>query len=47
MKNARWPVLLALLLSLFAAGCTNDRAASDTDNRGGFYGGVSAGGTRP
>jgi hypothetical protein len=47
MKFTRWPVLLGLLLALSAAGCADDRAASDGDKRGGFYGGVSAGGTRP
>jgi hypothetical protein len=47
MNPPRWRVLLAFLLALFAAGCTDDRAASDSDKHGGFYGGVSAGGTRP
>jgi hypothetical protein len=47
MNGARWPALLGLLLVLFAFGCADDRAASDGDKRGGFYGGVSAGGTRP
>jgi hypothetical protein len=47
MNAARWPALLGLLLALLAAGCADDRDASDSDKRGGFYGGVSAGGTRP
>jgi hypothetical protein len=44
---ARWPSLLGLLAALLAAGCAAKDTASDNDQRGGFYGGVSAGGTRP
>jgi hypothetical protein len=47
MNAARWSALLGLLLTLFAFACTDDRSASESDKRGGFYGGVSAGGTRP
>jgi len=45
---ARLPatLVLALLACLVVAGCA-DRAASDDDRRGGFYGGVSGGVTRP
>jgi hypothetical protein len=43
----RWPALLGLLLALLASGCAGDRSASDSDKRGGIYGGVAAGGTRP
>lgn len=45
--RTRWPVLLVLLLSLLAAGCANNDAASDNDNRGVFYGGVTGGGSWP
>ena len=47
IKIAGWPLLLALVATLLAAGCVNKEAAPDNDQRGGFYGGVSAGGTRP
>ena len=46
IKIACWPLLLALVAAL-VAGCANKDTASDNNQRGGFYGGVSAGGTRP
>jgi hypothetical protein len=46
IKIAYWPPLLGLLAMLLAAGCANKDIASDNDKRGGFYGGISAGGTR-
>jgi hypothetical protein len=39
--------LLALLVSLLMAGCADNGAASDNQRRGGFYGGISGGGTWP
>ncbi len=47
MKKRYWFSVMALMLSLVAAGCADPGAASDNDKRGVFYGGVSAGGTRP
>jgi hypothetical protein len=47
MKMARWSALLALVVSLFSAGCANDGAASNNDRQGGFYGSISGGGIRP
>jgi hypothetical protein len=47
MKRRHWFSVMALMLSLVAAGCADTGAASDNDKRGVFYGGVSAGGTRP
>ena len=47
MKRRHWFSVMALMLSLVAAGCADSGAASDNDKRGVFYGGVSAGGTRP
>jgi hypothetical protein len=47
IKIAWWPLLLGLVATLLAAGCVNKDTGSDNDQRGGFYGGVSAGGTRP
>ena len=47
IKIACWPLLFGLVATLLAAGCVNKDAAQDNDQRGGFYGGVSAGGTRP
>ena len=47
MKRRHWFSVMALMLSLVAAGCADSGAASDNDERGVFYGGVSAGGTRP
>jgi hypothetical protein len=47
IKIACWPPLLGFLATLLVAGCVNKDAASDNDQRGGFYGGISAGGTRP
>lgn len=47
MKPRCWFSVIGLMLSLLAAGCADPGAASDNDKRGVFYGGVSAGGTRP
>ncbi len=47
MKPRYWFSVIGLMLSLLAAGCADPGAASDNDKRGVFYGGVSAGGTRP
>ena len=47
IKIAGWPLLFGLVAPPLAAGCVNKAAAPDNDQRGGFYGGVSAGGTRP
>ena len=47
IKIGGWPLLFGLVATLLAAGCVNKDAAPDNDQRGGFYGGVSAGGTRP
>jgi hypothetical protein len=47
MKRRYWFSVLGLMLSLLAAGCADPAATSDNDKRGVFYGGVSAGGTRP
>ena len=43
----RWSILLGLLMALLVAGCADNGASSDTDRRGVFYGGISAGGARP
>jgi len=47
IKIARWPLLFGLVATLLAGGCANKDTTSDSDKRGGFYGGISAGGTRP
>jgi hypothetical protein len=47
MRIRRGFAVIGLLLALSAAGCADTGAASDNDKRGVFYGGVSAGGTRP
>jgi len=47
MKRRFWFSVIALMLSLMAAGCADPDSASDNDKRGVFYGGVSAGGTLP
>lgn len=47
MDIVRWPALCGLLASLLTAGCADSGAASDNDKRGGFYGGMSGGGTWP
>ena len=47
IKITWWRAVLGLLATLLVAGCVNNDVASDGDKRGGFYGGVSAGGTRP
>ena len=46
-KTTRWPALIGLLLSLLAAGCAANGESADSDKRGGFYGGISGGGTWP
>jgi len=43
--GVRGAILLMLLLALSAAGCVDNPAPSDSDQRGGFYGGISGGGT--
>ena len=45
--GTRWSVLLGLLASLLTAACADNGTASDNDKRGGFYGGISDGGTWP
>jgi hypothetical protein len=47
IKIACWRRLLGSLAILLAAGCVNKDTASDNNQRGGLYGGISAGGTRP
>jgi hypothetical protein len=47
MKKRFWFSVIALMLSLTAVGCADPGSASDNGKRGVFYGGVSAGGTRP
>ncbi len=47
IKIACWPLLFGLVATLLAAGCVSKDAASDNNQRGGLYGGISAGGTRP
>jgi hypothetical protein len=47
MRTRRGFAVIGLLLALLTAGCADTGAASDNDKRGVFYGGVSAGGTRP
>ena len=44
---SRVAAVLMLLMALSAAGCVGDTAPSDSDKRGGFYGGISGGGTWP
>ena len=47
MRTKRGFAVMGLLLVLLTAGCADTGANSDNDKRGVFYGGVSAGGTRP
>jgi hypothetical protein len=47
MKRKCWFYVIGLMLSLTAVGCAGPDNASDNDKRGVFYGGASAGGTRP
>ena len=47
MSIRRWFAVIGLMLALLTAGCADTGAVSDNDKRGVFYGGVSAGGTRP
>jgi len=43
----RWSILLGFLLALLVAGCVDSGNSSDSDRRGGLYGGISGGGLRP
>jgi hypothetical protein len=45
--QTRWSILLGFLASLLVAACADSGNSSDNDKRGVFYGGISAGGTRP
>jgi hypothetical protein len=47
MKIRCWFFVMGLVSPLLTAGCADPGTASDNDKRGVFYGGVSAGGTRP
>jgi catechol 2,3-dioxygenase-like lactoylglutathione lyase family enzyme len=47
VRQTRWSILLGLLASLVAAACADSGASSDNDRRGGFYAGISGGGTWP
>lgn len=47
MRTRFWLALIAVSLSLLAAGCADTGAGSDDDKRGSFYGGITGGGTRP
>jgi hypothetical protein len=47
MSIRRGFAVIGLLLALLTASCADTGATSDNDKRGVFYGGVSAGGTRP
>jgi hypothetical protein len=47
IKIACRALLLGLVATLLAGGCGNKDAASDNNQRGGVYGGISAGGSRP
>jgi hypothetical protein len=44
---ALWRVLTALGFVFLAVGCAGSGTASDNDEHGGFYGGISGGGTWP
>ena len=47
MRTRRGFAVIGLLFVLLTAGCADAGGTSDKDKRGVFYGGVSAGGTRP
>jgi hypothetical protein len=48
MKTKCWFAAIGLLLALLAAACADSRGTGSDDNqRGGFYGGIIGGGTRP
>jgi hypothetical protein len=47
MKPRLWPAIIGLLLSLLIASCGVSGNSSDNDKQGGFYGGVTGGGSRP
>jgi hypothetical protein len=45
MRGRFWLAVIGMLFSLAATGCADTGAASDSDKRGVFYGGVSGGHT--
>lgn len=47
MPTRFWLALIGLFLTFSAAGCADRGTATDDDRRGVFYGGVTAGGSRP
>jgi len=47
MNIASLLAVLGLLLCLLTSGCADSGSSSDNDKRGGFYGGVSGGGSWP
>ena len=47
-RRNRWTVVIPLLgVMLLLAGCQNQGASNDSERRGGFYGGMSGGLSRP
>jgi hypothetical protein len=47
MRAALRPLLIGVVLATLAHGCADIGTSSESDRRGGFYGGVSGGGTWP
>jgi hypothetical protein len=47
MPTRFWPAVIGLVLSVLIGGCTASGTAADDDKHPVFYGGVTAGGTRP
>jgi len=47
MRAMRWPLMLAFLACLAAAGCATSDKRSDDGPFGGFYGGANVGGAMP
>jgi hypothetical protein len=47
MPAISWLALIGLVLSVLIGGCTASGTAADDDKHPVFYGGVTAGGTRP
>ena len=45
--SALWLVLTVLVFGFLVVGCAASDTASDNDKHGGFYGGISGGGTWP